>query len=1195
MKSKLLFLFGLLVLSFSARSQTLSFTVNQSTLVQGDSVAFTNTSTGFPGGQIYVWRFGDDCMTGAEPEILGCEKTTTGVGTGITHVYPFAGTYTATLMYQLSGGGFSSTNYTMTITVTKSLCSAPLGLNCSGGVPENLVVNGSFEFDQIPTSNPGPGAVLTKSCPWTAPAGNAGSPDLYGLDFLLTNNYNAGNNIYGAQVPQEGIRHAGFVSATANYNPNGCTQVNKFREYMQAPLQQALQVGKTYVVQFWVSLSDNSGKATPISAKFTTASGFGADQQLQNLNLGCIFIPSAVGPIINQTPDFTTPVSITEKGEWTLVEFAITPTVANLQFLTIGYFNDINNTGVTDLAGTQTNPLYDNRSYYYIDNVRVYESCCMEADYKTPSVSTNVTSLISVLGNPVVDQTIYVGSGHTLNINTNVTFQGCRFIMGANAAINVLSGQTLNITDNTLTFNSTNYSQKSYIYAGCNALWRSINVGTANSTLNLSNSCVNDALLAINAAGNTGRYNITNTVFDRNYQCVYISSGGNYSGTLNGNTFKTSYNILFPSYVNQVCQYGVKGFTTTNFNVGSPAFARNTFQGQQQSGTTVGLIQGVIAERSGTNVRNNNFIYLNDGVYTSNSPAVAGLTISVGNTGVNELNQITDCFNGVTTNNAFANINIRDNIFDFKTTGITYRGVAMFDPLLSTVNIFQNTFIDYLTGIFITNTSLGGTLLTINQNTFDYNITGPKLLRKGIFVNNVGFASPSTAAIFDNVVDYQTTSNSLISSCSAGLFDDCNYHGITLTNCAYIRVEDNRVVRSVAPNSAVVSRLNGIRTEASTNITVRENFNRSLGVSAFATGNCNPIFYQCNTGDNCWNQFRFNSATLSNQGGATQPWDNRWQNTIGTNKIEGTMSGSLINWYFRNNANNIITPIVVSPALILPSTLGGTPPIICNAPLMRLAEAPLATTGDSATKAMLLPIANNSIAYQYYPDATRYWALSKAYHALKGDATLRDENDATETALKILYVQLQNGNIGLADSLATLASLGDTLGFDELNNSIQPQNNIETLRKTVMGIYANTALRGHPLSADDIAVLEPIALSNPLWDGDGVYSARALLRSDFVNGEEDQNGQLRTAKVANVLVYPNPSNNQFFVSYNLGDENAAVLQVFDINGRYISSAALADNKGLYTIETNGLENGVYLYVLKGANGTIASGKLVLIK
>jgi hypothetical protein len=110
-----------------------------------------------------------------------------------------------------------------------------------------------------------------------------------------------------------------------------------------------------------------------------------------------------------------------------------------------------------------------------------------------------------------------------------------------------------------------------------------------------------------------------------------------------------------------------------------------------------------------------------------------------------------------------------------------------------------------------------------------------------------------------------------------------------------------------------------------------------------------------------------------------------------------------------------------------------------------------------------------------------------------------------------------------------------------------------------------------------------------------VYSARALLRSDFVNGEEDQNGQLRTAKAANVLVYPNPSNNQFFVSYNLGDENAAVLQVFDINGRFITSTTLANAEGLYTIETNTMENGVYLYVLKGVNGTIASGKLVLIK
>ena len=79
-----------------------------------------------------------------------------------------------------------------------------------------------------------------------------------------------------------------------------------------------------------------------------------------------------------------------------------------------------------------------------------------------------------------------------------------------------------------------------------------------------------------------------------------------------------------------------------------------------------------------------------------------------------------------------------------------------------------------------------------------------------------------------------------------------------------------------------------------------------------------------------------------------------------------------------------------------------------------------------------------------------------------------------------------------------------------------------------------------------------------------------------------------------VNVYPNPASNSFNIQYNSTIVNT-VFELYSIDGKKLDSIQLQGQSGLYTYSTDKLADGVYLYVLKGANGTIASGKLVLIK
>ena len=72
-----------------------------------------------------------------------------------------------------------------------------------------------------------------------------------------------------------------------------------------------------------------------------------------------------------------------------------------------------------------------------------------------------------------------------------------------------------------------------------------------------------------------------------------------------------------------------------------------------------------------------------------------------------------------------------------------------------------------------------------------------------------------------------------------------------------------------------------------------------------------------------------------------------------------------------------------------------------------------------------------------------------------------------------------------------------------------------------------------------------------------------------------------------VLVYPNPFNENFTISLN---ENS-VVNFYDISGKLVSSSILL--KGNNTLNKSDLQKGVYIYQVKGNSGNvIANGKII---
>ncbi|MFK7786207.1 MAG: hypothetical protein AB8B56_13895, partial [Crocinitomicaceae bacterium] len=213
---------------------------------------------------------------------------------------------------------------------------------------QNIASNPSFEsYSSLPT-----GYCQANNCNiWnnvngTAGCGGHGSPDYYHTNAPsgpMLPNTSAGTVV----SPYDGNAVMGFLTWSGSLSSN-------YREYVGAPLTQAMVAGQTYTVSFQLT----NGQSPYY--------GCGSD------NIGIHFsngaLTQAGGQVINVVPQ----VEITNvffSHTWQFFTFTFTPT-ANFTHMTIGNFeND---------ANTTTQVFYPQqawaRAYYYIDDISITTS-----------------------------------------------------------------------------------------------------------------------------------------------------------------------------------------------------------------------------------------------------------------------------------------------------------------------------------------------------------------------------------------------------------------------------------------------------------------------------------------------------------------------------------------------------------------------------------------------------------------------------------------------------------------------------------------------------------------------------------------------------------------------------------------------------------------------------------------------------
>ncbi|MBX7142683.1 MAG: T9SS type A sorting domain-containing protein [Chitinophagales bacterium] len=114
------------------------------------------------------------------------------------------------------------------------------------------------------------------------------------------------------------------------------------------------------------------------------------------------------------------------------------------------------------------------------------------------------------------------------------------------------------------------------------------------------------------------------------------------------------------------------------------------------------------------------------------------------------------------------------------------------------------------------------------------------------------------------------------------------------------------------------------------------------------------------------------------------------------------------------------------------------------------------------------------------------------------------------------------------------------------------------------------------LDSDEIKILTPIAYSDPLNNGEAVYTARVLLGIDPEGNVKYQASDENFEEVDNqwVKVYPNPVSNLVnVVASNI--DIPITLNVFSITGRLVLHSKL--EQGLTTLDISSLRDGVYVF------------------
>lgn len=445
--------------------------------------------------------------------------------------------------------------------------------------------------------------------------------------------------------------------------------------------------------------------------------------------------------------------------------------------------------------------------------------------------------------------------------------------------------------------------------------------------------------------------------------------------------------------------------------------------------------------------------------------------------------------------------------------------------------------------------------------------------------------------IADNVIQYFNN----------GIYSGTVY-GVYAAGCTEANIESNKVTRLIGQpsNGNPDETLIGIHAENSPEVHIFDNTVNKFGKGIQARGNNANSEMFCNKLNRNFNGIYLLNADVGDQGGniggTFYDQDNKWTQNVDRRINGGAQTTNT--WYYRSGTNyspfpNLVTPN--PPTFILNNSASS----MCPSGGGGIIHRPRSQERGRKFN----PIVYDQKNYITYDTTMKYLDKLYAMETFTRDTTWLTVGDSSDVTYHQYFTTESAGNLGklcaISDAYKNENYTSLSVNNTALNTSTcNYTRGIKDVNEIYLSTWANDAFDFDPAQ---LARLEELACSDPMDNGVAVYSARTLLGWHY----QCNNGYIKSAtnymiteaaasldQQVSFVVYPNPSEAEVYLAYELGDYTAADLVVYDIFGKMVMNVRLSSETMAIQLPAETLNSGMYLYTVSAGGKIIANGKFV---
>jgi len=273
----------------------------------------------------------------------------------------------------------------------------------------------------------------------------------------------------------------------------------------------------------------------------------------------------------------------------------------------------------------------------------------------------------------------------------------------------------------------------------------------------------------------------------------------------------------------------------------------------------------------------------------------------------------------------------------------------------------------------------------------------------------------------------------------------------------------------------------------------------------------------------------------------------------------------------------------------------------CNEP------APIAEQGGGDKKEqikLMEQLAQDELELSGYVNAGQWMDKKDAYQQLLADSTLMD----TSVVLQNFYTDAPAESYGKVTDVNELAGANNLNAAQNASTALPENTDAEYNHKQVVLLFAKR-MNGDTLDAAELATLEQIAHTCPLYGGTAVYQAQALLclvKDEVLYFDEDcfvpvnanrkpRKTQQGSQTAVQASVYPNPATTQLTVNCANPDGNPVQLVIRDIAGRVVLTQQLNPAANQHIVNIEALAQGTYTLSLNAGDTNLFNQLVVINK